>query len=55
MILMEEHDHEQCAHISQKKDHLTTSRVISDKTILQQFHTPYPKDRWMKDVENESK
>ncbi len=31
---MEEHDHEWCAHISQKKDHLTTSRVINELTIL---------------------
>ncbi len=34
MILMEEHDHERCVHISQK-DIKTSSRVFKDKAILQ--------------------
>lgn len=37
VILMQEHDHERCAHIYFKKDIKTTSRVIKDKVILQKF------------------
>jgi hypothetical protein len=36
MILMEEHDHVQCAHISAKKIK-AIGKVIKDKTILQKF------------------
>jgi hypothetical protein len=38
-----------------KKKIKATRRIIRDKTILQKLITPYPKDRWMKDVENMSK
>jgi hypothetical protein len=54
MILMEEHDDERDAHISQKRNQSHWQSRQGQNNLIK-AHTPYLKNHWMKDMVNVSK
>jgi hypothetical protein len=51
---MGEHDHDQCAHILQKRDKNDSHSHLEQNNLVK-YHITYLKDRQMKDVVNTPK